>query len=160
MNEKLRQLFETQIIKEMESAYLYLDMSRFYAHKGLDGFASWFKKQASEEMEHAEKISNYLLDRDAPFVYSDIKLEKIDYKDVKHPLVEQLEHEKLVTSLILKLYRVADEVGDVAAKVFLNWFVDEQVEEEKAAKSLIDKIDLVGLGGVAIYQLDKELAKR
>lgn len=160
MNEKLRQLFETQIIKEMESAYLYLDMSRFYAHKGLDGFASWFKKQASEEMEHAEKISNYLLDRDAPFVYSDVKLEKIDYKDVKHPLVEQLAHEKLVTSLILELYRVADEVGDVAAKVFLNWFVDEQVEEEAVAKSLIDKIDLVGLSGVAIYQLDKELAKR
>ena len=87
-------------------------------------------------------------------------IKKIDYKDVKHPLVEQLAHEKLVTSLILELYRVADEVGDVAAKVFLNWFVDEQVEEEKVAKSLIDKIDLVGLSGVAIYQLDKELAKR
>ena len=114
----------------------------------------------SQKRKIVKKISNYLLDRDAPFVYSDIKLEKIDYKDVKHPLVEQLAHEKLVTSLILELYRVADEVGDVAAKVFLNWFVDEQVEEEKVAKSLIDKIDLVGLGGVAIYQLDKELAKR
>ena len=160
MNEKLRSLFETQIIREMESAYLYLDMSRFYALKGLEGFASWFKKQAEEEMEHAEKISEYLLDRDAEFEYSDVKLEKINYKDLREPLVEQLKHEKVVTGLILNLYKVADEVGDVAAKVFLNWFVDEQVEEEKVAKSLIDKIDLVGMGGVAIYQLDKELAKR
>ena len=160
MNEKLRSLFETQIIREMESAYLYLDMSRFYALQGLDGFASWFKKQAHEEMEHAEKISEYLLDRDASFVYSDIKLEKVEYKDVKEPLVKQLEHEKKVTALIHNLYSVAEEVGDVAAKVFLNWFVEEQVEEERNAKALIDKIDLVGLGGVAIYQLDKELARR
>ena len=160
MNEKLRQLLETQIIKEMESAYLYLDMSRFYALKGLDGFASWFKKQAHEEMEHAEKFSNFLLDRDESFVYSDIKLKKVDFKDVREPLVETLAHEKLVTSLIHELYRTAEEVGDVAAKVFLNWFVEEQVEEEKNAKTLIDKIDLVGMGGVAIYQLDKELSKR
>jgi ferritin len=160
MNEKLRQLLETQIIREMESAYLYLDMSRFYALKGLNGFANWFKKQAHEEMEHAEKISNYLLERDSTFVYSDIKLEKVEYKDVREPLVKQLAHEKLVTSLIHNLYSVAEEVGDVAAKVFLNWFVAEQVEEESNAKALIDKIDLIGLGGVAIYQLDKELANR
>ena len=160
MNEKLRQLLETQIIKEMESAYLYLDMYRFYAAQGLDGFANWFKKQASEEMEHAEKITNFLLDRDVPFAYSDIKLEKINYKDVREPLVETLAHEQLVTSLINNLYKVAIEENDFAAKIFLDWFVTEQVEEEKSAKALIDKIDLVGMSGVAIYQLDKELAKR
>lgn len=160
MNEKLRSLFETQIIKEMESAYLYLDMSRFYALQGLDGFANWFKKQANEEMEHAEKISKYLIERGESFEYADIKLEKVEYKDVREPLVKQLAHEKLVTGLILNLYKVADETLDVAAKIFLNWFVEEQVEEENNARALIEKIDLVGMGGVAIYQLDKELARR
>lgn len=160
MNEKLRSLFETQIIKEMESAYLYRDMSRFYALKGLNGFASWFKKQAAEEMVHAEKIVDYLLERDSSYEYSDIALMKVDYKDVREPLVKQLEHEKVVTGLIHNLYKVADEVGDIAAKIFLNWFVEEQVEEEANAKALIEKIDLIGTSGVAIYQFDKELAKR
>ena len=160
MNEKLRSLFETQIIREMESAYLYRDMSRFYALKGLNGFASWFKKQAAEEMVHAEKIVDYLLERDSSYEYSDIALMKVDYKDVREPLVKQLEHEKVVTGLIHNLYKVADEVGDIAAKIFLNWFVEEQVEEEANAKALIEKIDLIGTSGVAIYQFDKELAKR
>lgn len=160
MNEKLRLLLETQIIREMESAYLYRDMSRFYALKGLNGFASWFKKQAEEEMEHAEKIADYLIERDSFYEYSNIEFMKVDYQDVRQPLVKQLEHEKVVTGLIHNLYKVAEEVGDVAAKIFLNWFVEEQVEEEANAKALIDKIDLVGMGGVAIYQLDKELANR
>lgn len=160
MNEKLRLLLETQIIREMESAYLYRDMSRFYALKGLNGFASWFKKQAEEEMEHAEKIADYLIERDSFYEYRDIEFMKVDYQDVRQPLVKQLEHEKVVTGLIHNLYKVAEEVGDVAAKIFLNWFVEEQVEEEANAKALIDKIDLVGMGGVAIYQLDKELANR
>lgn len=160
MNEKLRLLLETQIIREMESAYLYRDMSRFYALKGLNGFASWFKKQAEEEMEHAEKIADYLIERDSFYEYRDIEFMKVDYQDVRQPLVKQLEHEKVVTGLIHNLYKVAEEVDDVAAKIFLNWFVEEQVEEEANAKALIDKIDLVGMGGVAIYQLDKELANR
>ena len=160
MNEKLRLLLETQIIREMESAYLYRDMSRFYALKGLNGFASWFKKQAEEEMEHAEKIADYLIERDSFYEYRDIEFMKVDYQDVRQPLVKQLEHEKVVTGLIHNLYKVAEEVGDVAAKIFLNWFVEEQVEEEANAKALIDKIDLVGMGGVALYQLDKELANR
>ena len=160
MNEQLRILFETQITKEMESAYLYLGMSKYFAEKGLDGIASWFKKQASEEMEHAQKFIDYLTSNEIPFEFHDVKYMRVEYADVKAPFVKQLEHEKLVTSLIFNLYEKAIEVKDLFAVRFLNWFVSEQAEEEATARGLLDKIALLGTEGMGLYQLNKDLSSR
>lgn len=160
MNEKLRVLFETQITKEMESAYLYLGMSKYFSEKGLKGFATWFKKQAEEEMEHAHKFIDYLLDQDIEFDFADVKYIKVDYTDLIGPFKKQLEHEKLVTSLIFDLYNKAVEVNDLFAQQFLVWFVNEQREEEETAKELLDTMEFIGDEKVGVFELNKKLGKR
>ena len=113
-----------------DAAYLYLDMSTFYLGKHLYGFASWFKKQAVEETEHADKMISYLAQEGAPVELKDVAHAGKSYKDLKEPLAFQLEHEMYVTSLINKIYDAADEANDRRTAHFLDWFIDEQTEEE------------------------------
>ena len=100
LNKKITDLLNDQINKELYSAYLYLDMSTFYLGKHLYGFASWFKKQAAEETEHADKMISYLVQEGAPVELKDVAHAGKSYKDLKEPLAFQLEHEMYVTSLI------------------------------------------------------------
>lgn len=160
MKEELRQLFETQVTKELESAYIYLHISNFYAIKGLDGFANWFKKQAAEEVEHAQKFIDYMIDSEVEFKLNDIKATPISFKNLKEPLELQLKHEKYVTSLINALFDEAVKQKDHTAVGLLTWFIAEQQEEEKQSKELLDKFAIVGEEGLGLYQLNKDLGKR
>lgn len=160
MNEKLTKMLQAQINWELYSAYAYYAVSEFYRRKGLKGFHVFFSKQAQEEMEHAEKLSEYLADHDSRVLFSDIKALRKDFTELRDPLVFFVEHEKEVTSLIHALYREAREEDDLEAMEFLRWYVNEQTEEEKTSKELLEKFDLfVKDNSLALYQLDKELAK-
>ena len=160
MNKKLLALIEDQINKELWSAYIYYDMAEFYRSKGLDGFHKWFENQAREEVEHAEKFMEFLHDRDEEFALKSIEAPNQKYKDLREPLVYQVEHEKLVTSLILNIYKCAKEVGDISAEVFMHWYVNEQMEEESHSKDLLDRYDMYGKdGGLGLHQIDKEIGK-
>ena len=153
-------LLNDQINKELYSAYLYLDMSTFYLGKHLYGFASWFKKQAVEETEHADKMISYLAQEGAPVELKDVAHAGKSYKDLKEPLAFQLEHEMYVTSLINKIYDAADEANDRRTAHFLDWFIDEQTEEEKTAAMLLEKFNLLAGDNRGLYELDAELGKR
>ena len=161
MDKKLKDLIEDQINKELWSAYIYYDMAEFYRARGLDGFHHYFEKQAHEEYEHAEKFAEYLQDLGVAFEMKPIAAPGYKYHDFRDPLVTQLEHEKLVTSLIEKIYAESVALKDYKTTAFLTWYINEQFEEEKIAKDLLDKFDLFAKDDKAmLYKLDKELGER
>ncbi|MDO5477793.1 MAG: ferritin [Clostridia bacterium] len=160
LNEKVSKLINTQINKEFYSAYLYLLFSNFYDEKGLDGYANWYKIQAQEERDHAMLMLEYMR-----LNSEKITLEAID-KPEKHleslmdPLKAGLEHEQYVTSLINDIYAEAYAVKDFRTMQFLDWFVKEQLEEEKNAEDMITKMELFGNDSKGLYMLDAEYAAR
>lgn len=160
MDKKLAELLNQQINKEFYSAYLYLDMSNYYADQDLDGFANWYKIQAQEERDHALLFMEYLQNNN-----ESVTLEAIDKPDKvfntpMDPLEAGAEHERYVTSLINDIYAVAYELKDFRTMQFLDWFVKEQGEEEKTADSLIKKYKLFGDDPKSLYLLNQELAAR
>ncbi len=158
MDKVLVDLINDQINKEMYSSYLYLNIANYYSEKGLNGFASWFKKQASEELEHALKFIDYMHDEGANVELLDVEAPKHSFHDYKEPLTLQLEHEKYVTSLVYKIYEAALKCNDYRTTLFLNWFVTEQQEEEKHSLDLITRFELFATDSKGVYLLDKELA--
>ncbi len=161
MDAKVYELLNDQINKEMYSAYLYLDMANFYTDRGLDGFANWFEVQASEEMEHGMKIYRYLHDNDQKVVLEAIAKPDKVYESLDCPLRAAYEHEQYVTSLIHAIYAAASDAKDYRTMQFMEWFIEEQCEEEKNAKDLVTKYELFAKdGGFGLYHLDSELKSR
>ena len=160
LNTKVRELLNQQINKEFYSAYLYLDFSNYYERVGLDGFANWYKVQAQEERDHAMLIYQYLQDNDELVELEAIgKPDKV-FSDNIGPLRAALEHERYVTASINEIYAAAYDVRDFRSMQFLDWFVKEQGEEEKAASDLITKMELFGSDPKSLYMLNNELKAR
>lgn len=160
MDNKVSKLLNEQIAKELYSAYLYLDFSIFYEAQGLDGFANWYMIQAQEERDHAMLFLKFLQNNG-----EEVSLEAIAKPDKKlntlmDPLKFGLEHEKYVTSLINDIYAAAYDVKDFRTMQFLDWFVKEQLEEEKNADDMIKKMELFGNDSKGLYSLDAEYAAR
>ncbi|MCD7893304.1 MAG: ferritin [Erysipelotrichaceae bacterium] len=160
LSEKVGNLLNDQINKEMYSAYLYLDFANFYERKGLDGYANWYDIQAKEEMDHAIGILRYLQDNDYVVTLSAIAKPDKELVNLDDPLKYGLEHEKYVTSLIHNIYGAAYEEKDFRTMKFLDWYVDEQGEEEVNANDLLTKFELFGHDPQSLYSLDSELATR
>lgn len=160
LNEKVSKLINEQINKELYSAYLYLDFSCFYDDKGLDGFANWYKIQAQEERDHAMLMLEYLqLNSIKPELLAVDKPDK-KLETIMDPLKAGLEHEQYVTSLINDIYAEAYAAKDFRTMQFLDWFVKEQLEEEKNAEDMITKMELFGNDSKGLYMLDAEYAAR
>jgi ferritin len=147
-------------MKELYSAYLYLDIANFYSDKGLEGFENWFFIQAQEERDHAMLIRQYLLNNDEVIKLLPIAAPEETYENFGMPLDVTLAHEKTVTASINNIYAAAYEIKDFRTMEFLNWFVKEQGEEEKNASDLITKFALFGSDAKALYELDQELKTR
>ena len=160
MNEKIAALLNQQINKELYSAYLYLDMSNFYDEMDLDGYANYYMIQAQEERDHALLFMKYMQSNNLK-----ITLEAIDRPDkvfetVLDPLVAAAEHERYVTALINDIYHECHNAKDYRTMKFLDWFVDEQMEEEDNADSMISRYKLFGGDPRGLYLLDQEYAGR
>lgn len=160
LNEKVVALLNEQIVKELYSAYLYLDFSNFYSDKGLDGFANWYRIQAQEERDHALLFYDYLHNNSEKVTLGAIDAPAANLVELADPLQEGLKHEQYVTGLIHTIYAAAKEVNDFRTMQFLDWFVKEQGEEEKNANDLITKMDLFGDDPKSLYMLDQELGTR
>ena len=160
MDQRVYELINNQINKELYSAYLYLSFADYYEEEGLDGYANWYEIQAREERDHAMIFRNYLHDNGER-----VKLLAIDQPDktfTSHlePLEAALEHEKYVTSLINDIYAAAMEAKDYRAMKFLDWFIEEQGEEEDTAETMLTRMKLFGNDAKALYDLDQECAAR
>ena len=160
LSEKLCNAFNAQINAELWSAYLYLSMSMDAAAKGHKGIANWFKIQFQEEQAHARLFMNYLNSRDAKVELLPIDPVPATWDSVLDMFRHTLEHEKKVTSMINNLAAIANEDRDFASINRLNWFIDEQVEEEESARDMIFAVEAVECNKYGMYQLDKELAAR
>jgi ferritin len=153
--------FNAQIKNELASGYLYLSMAAYFEAINLPGFAHWMKVQEKEEKSHAMKMFDFLADRGVRVELQAIPQPPVEFSSPEKVFEETVKHEKKVTALINNLYDIACKANDHAAKVFLHWFITEQVEEEKnPAKILGDLKMLKSDSGAALLMLDRELAKR
>jgi len=160
LSKKMLDSLNYQINRELYSAYLYMSMAAYAADSGLNGAANWFEVQTKEEMSHAQKFYNYVLQQGGRVVLDSIEAPPIEFKSILEPFEETLRHEKVVTGLINDLVKTAREENDNATEIFLQWFVTEQVEEEASAAEIIQKLKLVGNEGGGLFMIDKELAQR
>ena len=160
LNEKVSELLNDQINKELYSAYLYLDFSNFYQEEGLDGFANWYMIQAQEERDHAMLMMQYLQNNGCKVVLEAVAKPDKELKDKLEVLKFGLEHEQYVTSLIHNIYDAAYSVRDFRTMQFLDWFVKEQGEEEKNAEDMIKKMTIFGDDAKSLYMLNSEMAAR
>jgi ferritin len=159
VSKKVSKALNKQLNFEFYSAYVYLAMSAHADSIGLKGFANWFYAQYQEETMHAQKFLNYIKDR------SEVELEAIDkpkkeYKDVLEMFEETLKHEQEVTSRINDLTSLAIDEKDHATNAFLQWFINEQVEEEATVREILDKLKLAGATGAGLFMINNELGAR
>ena len=160
LKQKVQDALNDQIKHELYSAYVYLAVSAYCQTISLPGFAHWFLLQSAEERDHAMKIYDFILDRGGHVKLQAIEAPPSEYGTPLQIAEKGLEHEKRVTGLIEKLYELAVNEGDYPAQVMLQWFINEQVEEEKNAQLLIDQLKMVGDNRAALLMLDMELGKR
>jgi ferritin len=157
---KIEDAFNKQINAETYSAYLYWSMSAALEGMNLPGFASWMRVQVQEEMAHAMKLYDHIIERGGTVALTAIDGPPMAWKDVKAIITETLEHEQKVTGLINDLMDLSIGEKDHAATMYLQWFVTEQVEEEASAMEILGKLEIAGDTAGGLYMLDKELAGR
>ena len=160
LNKNVTDLLNAQVNHEFYSSYLYLGLSNYYKGEGLDGFANWFAIQAEEERDHAKMYIEYLYANGETVNLTAIAQPKQKFECFVCPLKEALRHERKVTGLIHSIYAAAHDSRDFRTMKFLDWFVKEQCEEEKAAEDLVRKYELFGSDKKALYLLDQELGAR
>jgi len=149
-----------QINKEIYSAYLYMSMSAYSQFIGLKGFANWFMVQYNEEMEHAMKIYTYVNDQGEKVKLMAIDEPPVEFESPMDMFEKTLDHEKFITKSINELVDLATEEKDHATKIFLQWFVTEQIEEEGNDNDIINQLKLIGENGNGLLMLDRELGGR
>ena len=160
LNKEVARLLNEQINKELYSAYLYLDFSVYYEAQGLDGFANWYMIQAQEERDHAMLFLKYLQNNGEKVTLDAVAKPDKELSTLMDPLKFGFEHEQYVTSLINDIYAAAYSEKDFRTMQFLDWFVKEQLEEEKNADDMIKKMELFGNDSKGLYSLDSEYAAR
>jgi ferritin len=160
MDKQLEKLIQDQVKNEWYSAYLYLSMAAYFESINLEGFAAWMYKQAAEEQGHGKKMFDFLIDRGARVVLQAIAQPPSDFSSAVDVFEKTLEHEKKVTALINGIADQADTSNDHPTKVFIQWFITEQVEEEKNASRILDLLKRIPANSAGIFQLDHQLGKR
>lgn len=156
-SETLQNAFNEQIQKELYSSYLYLAMAADFEGANLPGFAAWMKKQAEEERSHAMKLWDYVYDRGGKVTLKALGEPPAAYGRPLAAMQHVLTHEQTVTESINALYALAVKEGDVAAQIFLQWFVSEQVEEEKTVTDLIEQLKMSGDQAFGVLFMDKHV---
>lgn len=160
MDKNLYQAMNAQVTKELFSAYLYLSMAAYLESKGLSGMTSWMKMQAQEETFHGMKIFDYLNERGERVVLGAFEKPVADFQSVRDVFEQVLAHEQSVTASCNNVYSLALEAKDHAAVGFMQWFVDEQVEEESGVRAILDKLAYIREDSTGILMLDKDLGSR
>ncbi len=160
INERIEKAFNEQIKNELESAYIYLSMAAYFHSQNLDGMAQWMRVQAKEEVGHAMKFFDHIRDRQGRVTLLPLTPLKTDWSSPLEAFQDAYEHEQFITGKINELVKLADDESDPPASVLLQWFVNEQVEEEANTSKTVQTLELVGDSGPGLIMLDRELGKR
>jgi ferritin len=160
IGKKMQKALNAQINEEFYSAYLYLSMSANFEAMNLSGFANWMRVQTQEEMVHAMKIFDYVLSRGGRVELKPLGGPQTEWQTALEAHEAGLKHEQHITECINNLSKLAREENDNASVIFLDWFVNEQVEEEKNADQVIKNLKLIGKDGPGLFMIDREMATR
>ena len=160
ISQNMLEALNDQIRNELYSGYLYLAMSAYFSDMNLNGFAHWMRMQAKEEDSHAMKFYHYIIDQRARADVRDLEQPPRDFDSAIDIFEKALEHEKFITGKINDLVKLAREENDNATETFLQWYVEEQVEEEASVDEVLQQLKIVGDDGTGLFILDKEMAAR
>ncbi len=160
LNTAMQDALNEQIQKEFESAYLYLSMAAYFGSKNLPGFAQWMRIQAQEEVTHAMKLFDFVQDRNGRVILHALGQPRADFESAQDVFETAAAHERDVTTRIHTLYARAVKDSDYASLALLQWFITEQVEEERAAGDIVETLRRIGDSAPGLFMLDKELGKR
>lgn len=160
LSQKIRDAFNEQINMELSSAYVYLGMSGYCAESNLPGAASWLRLQWEEELGHALKLMDYMVERGGGISLKPIAQPPATFRSLLDVFEQVLAHEQSVTAAIYRMYDLALQESDYAAQALLQWYVNEQVEEENAAADIVAMLRLAGESGSALLIVDRRLAER
>ena len=161
LNERMEKEINKQINAELYSSYLYLSMAAYFERFNLKGFSNWLRVQAQEEIVHAIKFFNYICEVGARINLTSISTPPNEWKSPLHVFEEAFSHEVMVTSLINNLVNIAVEEKDHRTNNFLQWYVNEQVEEESSTNNVVQQLKMIGdNSGGGLFLLDKEMALR
>lgn len=162
IKDRVKNALNEQIIWELYSSYLYLSMSAYFSSINLAGFAHWMRIQAQEELLHAMKFYDFIIARGGRVVLEEIDKPEVDWESPQKVVEDVYNHEVKVTGLIHNLMDLATSEKDYSTMSMLQWFIDEQVEEEATADDILQRLRMVSgdRGTGVLYMLDKELAMR
>lgn len=160
ISDNMKDAFNKQINAELYSSYLYLSMSAYFESINLPGFANWMRCQAQEELVHAMKFYNFMNDRGGRVSLAAIDGPPVKWESPLHAFQDAYAHEQKVTALINNLVDLATAGKDHASTSFLQWFVNEQVEEESSADKVVQQLHLAGENGSGLFMIDRELGTR
>ena len=160
IGKKMEEALNGQVNAELYSSYLYLSMSAYFESLKLRGFANWMRVQAQEEVVHAMKIYDHIIERGGRVILRPVEAPPTEWDSPLAVFEQVYSHEQKVTGLINDLVDLATSENDPATKSFLQWFVDEQAEEEDSANQVLQKLKLVGEAPDGLFMIDGELAER
>jgi ferritin len=160
LSKKLQDALNAQIKEELFSSYIYLSMAAYCESINLAGFAHWMRSQSQEELEHALKFFGYVHERGGRVELEALDKPPFEFEGPIDVFVKTLEHEQFISSRIADLYALAIEEKDYASFSVLQWFIDEQVEEEQNAGEILDMLKMIGDKGQGLIMLDRQLAQR
>jgi len=160
LSKKIEKVFNEQINWEFYSSYFYLAMAVYCESIDLPGFADWLDVQSQEEYDHAIRLIKFVQDRDGQVIMDKIDKPQTSYKNILDVFENVLEHEQFVTKRINDIYALAVKENDYASQVEIQWFIREQVEEEKTAKDIVKQIKWIGDQHTALYMLDQKMSER
>ena len=160
ISKSMQEAVNEQINKELYSSYLYLSMAAYFENKNLPGFARWLHVQTDEERGHGMRLYQHLVDRGGRVMLKAIAAPATEWKSHLEVFKEVQAHEAAVTASINGLYELALKEKDYPMQVLLQWFINEQVEEEKNAAEIVQQLELIDAHGTAVLMLDHQLGKR
>lgn len=155
LNKKVEKALVAQIEKEGYSSHLYLAMAGWAESKGMAGIAKWLYAQADEEREHMLKFIYYVNERGGRAIIPGFEQPPVDFDGVQKLFEQVLEHERYVSKSINDIVAVCLEEKDFTTHNWIQWFVEEQIEEEASAQTILDKLNLVGNG--SLYMFDRDI---
>ncbi len=155
LSEKMLNILNEQVKKEAYASHLYLAMASWAENQGLEGISNWFYAQSEEEREHMMKFIRFINERGGHAIVPLVEEPPKEFPGIREAFVASLEHEQMVTGAINDIVTLALEEKDYGTHNWLQWFVEEQMEEEDSVQGIIDKFDL--LGGHGLYVFDRDI---
>jgi ferritin len=159
LSKAIETALNNQVRLEAESSQIYLAMASWAEIKGFEGVANFMYAQSDEEREHSLKLVKYINERGGHAIVSELKGPQTDYKSLKEIFETQLKHEIFVSESINELVRITLEAKDYATHNFLQWYVAEQIEEESTARTILDKLNLIGDDKGGLYLFDNDIVR-